>query len=107
MFEPYRRLANAIIIQAVIDYRSYPQEREILAKKLERAEKRFESALLSNDKRQIDRAGKCKETRMNKLSALDEEYEQIGPFFTSEWFKTLSSTNGQMIFQRLQAEGNR
>ena len=107
MNKPYCRLANAIIIQAAIDYRSYPQEREILAKRLDRAEKRLASALLSNDNKRISRASRCKATTESKLSALEEDYRLIEPFFNSEWFKTLSSANGQMIFQRLQTEGQK
>lgn len=80
--EPYRRLANAIIILAAKDYRS-------VLKKL----KKYAGMKEMNPNRNIPGE---KETLAEKPS--------IERFFRSGWFGTLSSVNPEIIIHRLQKE---
>jgi len=70
MSDPYENLANAIILQAVKDYRE-------ARRKLKKRKKNEEAKLMA---------------------------EGCESFFRSDWFKALTSIDGEMLLKKLQEE---
>ena len=104
MDDPYRNLANAIIIQAAVDYRMYPKTRKYFVTLLEKAELKVQDAKKTGDLKAVGRAIRHRDFRQNKLFQLDAEHKYIERFFVSDWFGMMTNTNGAMILQRLQEE---
>lgn len=104
MDDPYKALANAIVIQAAADYRANPKLRKRFAARLEIAEKKLAEAQLTHDEELIGRAERNRDRVQNKLYAIDADQRGIERFFRSEWFRFLTDANGELILQQLQAE---
>ena len=83
--DPYLRLGNAIILQAVKDYR--------IAKK----------ALETTDWEELTRNVPVRERNriMNNRDDLIRTIEEIEDFFRSEYFMTLTKADGRAILKRL------
>ena len=78
--DPYERLANAIILQAVTDYRA-------ALKQIRRNPKNQEA---------IDEA-------MRVESSIDEAM-RVESFFRSGWYSQLTAVDGEYLIRRLQDE---
>ena len=102
--DPYRNLANAIVVQAVADYRANPKLRARFTSKLATAEKKLAEANLSKDQQLIDRAERRRDYFQSKVFAVDADQRSIERFFRSEWFQFLTDANGEVILEQIQAE---
>ena len=102
--DPIENLANAIIEQAVIDYRKIPIRRQRLQTKLRKAEERLERAMATKDQERIDRATRCRDSLKGKVTLVDADQRSIERFFHSEWYRMLTKIDGDMILQALREE---
>ena len=102
--DPYKNLANAIVVQAAADYRANPKLRELYAFKLAIAEQKLQEATLTNDQQLIKRAQRRKDYFESKVFAVDADQSEIERFFRSEWFQFLTNANGEVILEQIQAE---
>lgn len=104
MANPYERLANSIIEQAVKDYRrakkylkKHPRTEEletaVVIQLAERKKHRKERAKRSKEERLLD------SIRSNERTVVDTE-----KFFISDWFTDLTDINGKWLLERLKQE---
>lgn len=129
--ENYEKLANAIIIRAVKDYRmarrylkKHPHTKELdeivaaqaekRRKQEEKRKKREEKRKEQAEKQKAKKRGRKKKlpdrkpTREEKLlrSIIKAEstISEVETFLRSGWYKTLTNADGEMILERLRAE---
>lgn len=109
----YENLANAIILQAVKDYRAtlkylkrHPRTKELeeaVAFRKERRKKR-------EAKRKEKGLPKVKEKRsreellLDKINDHERERDSIQRFFRSDWYKCLTDVDGEMLLRKLNEE---
>lgn len=85
--EPYEKLANAIVLQAVQDYRTKVKKlKKFMAKK----------PGCDAEKEELD----------EKKKDVLREMQSIRRFFYSRWFEMLTNLDGDAIVQRLEKEAN-
>lgn len=113
MINPYERLANGIIEQAVKDYRrarkylkKHPRTEELeaavaaqLAKKKKRREERVKLNLPKEREKRSKEERLLDSIRSNERMAADTE-----KFFLSDWFTDLTEINGKWLLERLKQE---
>lgn len=80
----FQLLANAIVLQAAQDYREY---------------RKYLTIFLNADYPSDDDFRKYRAARI--------EIPRLKRFFYSDWFSTLTSLNGPLLFERLEKECNR
>ena len=88
---PYEDLANAIVIQAVKDYR---QALRFLKHHPHTPDIDTEEA----------KANKHKRVLRNKILEHECERDDIERFFRSGWYKALTSVDGEYLIQKLREE---
>jgi hypothetical protein len=86
--EPYESLANAVIVQAVKDYR---QAIHFLNRHPHTPDLDTEEA--KKDKR--------KNALRNKIIKSEGERDSIERFFRSEWFELLSNLDGEVLLDKV------
>lgn len=86
---PWQALANAVVIQAVNDYRSFTR----MLRRLQR--KTTKAGALSDDERA------CLSIRINYYSY---QLREVRSFFRSENFALYSEADGLMLLRRLERE---
>lgn len=111
--DAYEILANAIITQAVNDYRKaakflkkHPRTKELadrvtarLAKKKKLREEHKKGRL------PVGKEKKSKEERLlDSIRANEQMVEETERFFHSKWFTQLTSTDGYRLFEQIKQE---
>ena len=86
---PWQVLADAIIIQAVKDYRNRARMMKRIRGRLKRNKEMTPSELA------------CQERRLQQY---EEKQDAAGNFFFSRWFSVLSDLDGYDLLDRLQRE---
>ena len=102
--DPIENLANAIIEQAVLDYRKIPIRRQHLLAKLQKAEERLNKEMATKDQERIDRATRRRDSLKGKVTLVDADQRSIERFFHSEWYRMLTKVDGDMILKALREE---
>ncbi len=87
---PWQALADAIIIQAVKDYRNRARMMKRIRGCIKRNREMTPSELA------------CQEQRLQQY---EEKQDAAGNFFFSRWFSVLSDLDGYDLLDRLQKEG--
>ena len=87
MINPYENLANAIIIQACDDYRTYRRQ----LKKLQASEPKNGDA-------------KAKARYEKKLEQVKADIREVVSFFYSDWYSQLTTVNPEYLLERLNKE---
>ena len=104
MVNPYERLANGIIEQAVKDYR---RARKYLKKhpRTEELEAAVAAQLAKKKKRREEREKRSKEERLlDNIRSNERMAVDTGKFFLSDWFTDLTEINGKWLLERLEQE---
>ena len=113
MRENYENLANAIIIQAVKDYREaktflkkHPRtdelEADVVARLAERKKRREE---LKRKNLPPEQEKKSREERLlDAIRSNERMAKETERFFCSEWFSRLANINGHWLLERLRRE---
>ena len=113
MVNPYEKLANGIIEQAVKDYR---RARKYLKKHLHTKELEATVAAQRDDKKKrreeraklnlpIEREKPSKEERLlDNIRSNERMVADTERFFLSDWFTDLSEINGNWLLERLKQE---
>lgn len=111
--EPYEELANAIILQAVEDYRfslkflkKHPRTKEledlvasqVAAREERRAERKKKK--LPAEKVRYSR----EERLLEKIGEREWICEDVEKFFRSAWFQVLTTVDGEFLLRKLQEE---
>ena len=94
--DPYERLASAIVAQAEEDYIKYHKQIKLYNKKIANLKT---SLSLYNKEASIK---KIKEYKI-KLDKLEKELDDTIDFFYSDWFRTLSTKDPELLLERLEA----
>ena len=101
--DPYKNLANAIIVQAATDYRTNPKLRASYASKLAIAQRKLDEVKLTTDEQLIHQAERRRDYFQSKVCEVDADQRVIERFFRSEWFQFLTDADGEVILQQIQA----
>ena len=88
--EPYENLANAIIVQAVKDYRQA----------LRFLKRHPHTQALDTEEA---RADKRKRVLREKIIRKENERDSVERFFRSGWFEMLSDLNGEALLRKVRA----
>ena len=94
--DPYERLASAIVAQAEEDYIKYHKQIKLYNKKIAN----LKASLSPYNKDETVK--KIKEYKI-KLYKLEKEIDDTIDFFYSDWFRTLSTKDPEMILEKLEA----
>lgn len=104
--DAYENLANAIILQAVTDYRAalkylkrHPRTKELEETVASQIGQRKEKGL-SKGKEKMSR----EELLLKKIIDREIERDEIRRFFRSGWYATLTSVDGEMLLKKLDEE---
>ena len=111
--EPYEKLANAIILQAVNDYR---RAKKYLAKhpRTEELEKTVAAQIAEKEKRRRERKTRNLPKELEKKSREERLLDAIlanetavydaEKFFRSDWFSELTTLDGEILLEKLKRE---
>lgn len=86
--EPYENLANAIIVQAVKDYR----------KAIRFLKRHPHTPVLDTEEAKKDTR---KNTLRNKIIKNEGERDDVECFFRSGWFESLSNLDGEVLIRQV------
>lgn len=113
MVNPYEKLANGIIEQAVKDYRrarkylkKHPRTEELettVAAQLAEKKKRREERVKLNLSREREKRSK-EERLLDNIHSNERMVSETEQFFLSDWFSDLTDINGKWLFERLKQE---
>ena len=107
MVNPYERLANGIIEQAVKDYR---RARKYLKKhpRTEELEADVAAQLAEKKKRREERVKlklpAVKERLLDNIRSNERMVSETEQFFLSDWFTDLTEISGKWLLERLKKE---
>lgn len=113
MVNPYEKLANGIIEQAVKDYRrarkylkKHPRteelEADVAARLAEKKKRREERARLNLPAEKVKRS---KEERLlDNIRSNERMAAEAEKFFLSDWFSRLTTIDGHWLLERLKKE---
>lgn len=102
--EAYENLANAIVEQAVSDYRKNPKVRKRYVSRLRKAEARLQEVMETKDQERIRKATSYRNSLQSRIAGIDADQQSIERFFHSEWYQMLTRVDGDMILQALRME---
>lgn len=111
--KPYEELANAIIIQATIDYREvlkylkqHPRTKELEETVAQQIEQRKKRRKARNGKGlpMIPEKRSREELLLHGIVKHEKERDDIQQFFRSDWFETLTSVDGEILLKKLNEE---
>lgn len=94
--DPYERLASAIVAQAEEDYIRYHKQIKLYNKKIAK----IETGLSQYNR---DESIKMIKEYKIKIDKLEKELDDTIDFFYSDWFRTLSTKDPEMILEKLEA----
>ena len=94
--DPYERLASAIVAQAEEDYVRYHKQIKLYNKKIAKIKASLSPYNQDESIRMI------KEYQI-KLDKLEKELDDTIDFFYSDWFRTLSTKDPELLLERLEA----
>ena len=101
---PYEELANAIVLQAVEDYRSNVKRRQWFVLKLTDVASQFPK----NEKTArlvVYKLRRKMKSYEKNIDQIDMDQLDIRKFFRSEWYKVLTGIDGEWLLREISEEG--
>lgn len=102
--ESYENLANAIILQAVEDYKKAIKEVYSLQTKKEEVKREIARKGIEFKNMRLYTEQELEKEYTNRLHGKQVEATTIERFFKSDWYMMLSKTNGERILNAIQKQ---
>lgn len=102
--DSYQLLSNAIILQAIDDYKKNPKIIAAREKKLHKLKQVLEAVKKTGIENDIKKAAARVEKAEKSIMLAKEDQRDIERFFRSSWYRMLTNVDGEIILNYLHKE---